>query len=148
MIFKVLPDAIIAWSDVWIGTALTSPLFTPGKLLIGLSPGHASAGSLLMALVWVYYAAQIFFSGAEFAQVCANRYGACIAPAAGAVALAGTERAPPPPAAGDPAGGAGARRRASPPRSRAGSASGTRPGGEPAYRGAGPSGNRRPGQSL
>ena len=33
-IYKVLPDAEVAWGDVWIGTAATAVLFTVGKLLI------------------------------------------------------------------------------------------------------------------
>ena len=39
MIFKLLPDARIAWSDVWIGAAIASLLFTIGKVLIGLYLG-------------------------------------------------------------------------------------------------------------
>ena len=44
-------------------------------------PGRASsstygaAGSLLVVLVWVYYSAQIFLYGAEFAKVYTRRYG-------------------------------------------------------------------------
>jgi len=84
-IYKVLPDAEIAWSDVWIGAAITSLLFVIGKLLIGLYIGHSSvastygaAGSLVVLLLWIYYSAQILFFGAEFAQVYANRYGSRI----------------------------------------------------------------------
>ena len=90
----------IAWSDVWIGSAVTALLFTVGKLLIGLYLGHASvgstfgaAGSLLVFLVWVYYSAQILFFGAEFTQVYARRYGSRIVPAEGAVALTEETRA-------------------------------------------------------
>ena len=35
MMSKLLPDAKIAWRDVWIGAGLTSLLFTIGKFLIG-----------------------------------------------------------------------------------------------------------------
>src|SRR4030095_10355510 len=35
LIYKVLPDAEIGWSDVFIGATITSLLFTIGKLLIG-----------------------------------------------------------------------------------------------------------------
>jgi membrane protein len=91
-IYKVLPDATVAWGDVWIGAAVTALLFTVGKLLIGLYLGHASvgstfgaAGSLLVFLVWVYYSAQILFFGAEFTQVYARKYGSRIQPAEGAV---------------------------------------------------------------
>jgi membrane protein len=82
LIFKLLPDADIAWKDVWVGAALTAVLFTIGKSLIGLYLGtstvgstYGAAGSLAVFLVWVYYSAQILFFGAEFTQVYANRYG-------------------------------------------------------------------------
>ncbi|MGZ8405943.1 MAG: YihY/virulence factor BrkB family protein [Nitrospira sp.] len=87
MIFKVLPDAHVAWSDVWIGAALTSLLFTIGKFAIGLYLGktdvgsaYGAAGSLVIVLIWVYYSAQILLFGAEFTQVYANKVGAGIAP--------------------------------------------------------------------
>jgi hypothetical protein len=35
MIFKLLPNVKIAWSDVWVGASLTSLLFTVGKVIIG-----------------------------------------------------------------------------------------------------------------
>ena len=35
-IFKVLPDAQVAWRDVWMGAVTTSVLFTVGKSFIGL----------------------------------------------------------------------------------------------------------------
>ena len=45
LIYKVLPDVEIAFSDVWIGAAMTSLLFTIGKSLIGLYLGTGSVGS-------------------------------------------------------------------------------------------------------
>ena len=76
IIYKVLPDAEIAWRDVWIGAGVTSFLFTIGQLLIGLYVGYSgaasaygAAGSLVILLLWVFYSAQIFFFGAEFTQV-------------------------------------------------------------------------------
>lgn len=87
MIFKVLPDAQVAWSHVWIGAALTALLFTVGKFAIGLYLGksdvgsaYGAAGSLVIVLVWVYYSAQILLFGAEFTQVYANNVGARIIP--------------------------------------------------------------------
>jgi membrane protein len=87
MIFKYLPDVKIAWSDVWLGALITAALFTIGKQVIGLYLGHSSmassygvAGSFVVLLVWVYYSAQIFFFGAEFTQVYANKYGSRIVP--------------------------------------------------------------------
>ena len=92
MIFKFLPDAKIAWRDVWIGAFLTALLFTVGKFALGLYLGKSSvassygaAGSLIVLLLWVYYSSQILFFGAEFTQVYANRFGSCVAPAENAV---------------------------------------------------------------
>lgn len=82
LIYKVVPDVSVAWSDVVIGAAMTSLLFTVGKLLIalylgksGLGSAYGAAGSLMVLLAWVYYSAQVFFLGAEFTQVYANTYG-------------------------------------------------------------------------
>ncbi|MGD9725308.1 MAG: YihY/virulence factor BrkB family protein [Nitrospiraceae bacterium] len=93
MMFKLLPDARIAWSDVWVGAAITALLFTIGKFLIGLYLGksdvgsaYGAAGSLVILLVWVYYSAQILLFGAEFTQVYANTSGARIVPTDQAVA--------------------------------------------------------------
>lgn len=33
MIFKILPDAKVAWKDVWLGALLTSLSFSAGKFL-------------------------------------------------------------------------------------------------------------------
>lgn len=98
--YKILPDATIAWNDVWIGAGITALLFTIGKWLLGLYLGIASvgsafgaAGSLVALLIWVYYSAQILFFGAEFTQVYAKRYGSRIQPAANAVGMSEVVRA-------------------------------------------------------
>ena len=82
MIFKIMPQARIAWRDVWVGAGVTAVLFEIGKTLISLYIGKSSvtssfaaAGSLVVLLVWVYYSAQIFLLGAEFTWVYANAYG-------------------------------------------------------------------------
>ncbi len=87
MIFKVLPDVEIHWSDVWMGALVTAVLFELGKYLIGLYLGNSSysstygaAGSLVILLLWVYYSAQIVFLGAEFTQVYSNKFGSGILP--------------------------------------------------------------------
>jgi membrane protein len=91
LMFKLLPDAVIAWKDVWLGAAITAALFTLGKFILGFYLGSSSAssafgaaGSLVILLLWVYYSAQIFFFGAEFTQVWANRFGSRVLPAADA----------------------------------------------------------------
>jgi membrane protein len=92
MMFKVLPDAEVAWRDVWVGAVLTALLFTIGKFVIGLYLGksdvgsaYGAAGSLVIILVWVYYSAQIVLFGAEFTQVYANQVGASIVPSKNAM---------------------------------------------------------------
>jgi membrane protein len=93
-IYKTVPDAEVAWGDVWIGGAVTSFLFTVGNLLIGLYLGrstvgsaYGAAGSLVAFLVWVYYSAQVIFFGAEFTQIYADKYGSTIQPKEGAVRI-------------------------------------------------------------
>ena len=94
MIFKFLPDAKVAWHDVWIGAFITAVLFTVGKLVLevylgksGVNSSYGAAGSLIVLLLWVYYSSQILFFGAEFTQVYANRFGSHVTPADNAVAV-------------------------------------------------------------
>jgi membrane protein len=82
VIYKFVPDVRIAWGDVWIGSAVTSLLFSIGKYFIGFYLGHSTvtsiygaAGSLVTLLLWVYYSSLMFFFGAELTQVYATRYG-------------------------------------------------------------------------
>jgi membrane protein len=86
LIYKILPDAKIDWSDVWIGSAITALLFLVGQALIGLylaRSGTVSAygvsGALLVLLLWIYYSAMILLFGAEFTKVYAQRRGTAIA---------------------------------------------------------------------
>ncbi|MBW8882576.1 MAG: YihY/virulence factor BrkB family protein [Asticcacaulis sp.] len=88
--FKVLPDTEVRWREAWVGGAVTAVLFAVGKSLIGLYLGrsafsstYGAAGSLIVLLVWIYYSAQIYFFGAEFAQVYGRR-GATTEPWTGA----------------------------------------------------------------
>lgn len=90
--FKVLPDAKIAWRSVWVGGIVTAVLFVLGKFLIGLyigqsNPGEAygAAGSLIVMLLWIYYSALIVLFGAEFTETWAEKRGEGIEPEAGAV---------------------------------------------------------------
>lgn len=87
LMFKMLPDAKIKWRDVWVGSLVTTALFTGGKFLIGLYLGNSSlntaygaAGSLVVILVWVYYSALIFLFGAELTFVYTKEAGSGIEP--------------------------------------------------------------------
>jgi membrane protein len=99
MIFRYLPDARIAWRDVWVGATLTAVLFVMGKFVLSLYLGSGAAGSaygaassLITLLLWIYYSAQILLFGAEFTQVYANTYGAHVEPQEHAVKVERTER--------------------------------------------------------
>ena len=91
-IFKVLPDAEIAWRDLWLGAALTAAFFTVGKLALAwylgraaTSSAHGAAGSFVLILLWVYYSSLILLFGASLTRVVARERGAAIRPAANAV---------------------------------------------------------------
>lgn len=86
LVLQYVPDARTAWRDIWAGAIITAALFTAGKLLIGLYLGKAGigsaygeAGSIVAVIVWVYYASQIFFFGAELAHVLAVNHRTTIA---------------------------------------------------------------------
>jgi membrane protein len=87
VIFKVLPDAIIAWKDAFIGAILTATLFLLGKFLIGYYVGklnlgltYGTAASIIIILLWVYYSAFILYYGAEFTKMYALQAGHGIRP--------------------------------------------------------------------
>lgn len=82
LIYRYVPEANVAWRDVWLGAAVTAVLFLIGRYLIGLylstagvGSGFGAAGSLVILLMWVYYSAQVFLLGAEFTWVYAQRFG-------------------------------------------------------------------------
>lgn len=72
-IFKVLPDARIAWREVWLGAFTTALLFSGGKAVVSIYLEHGgvqksygqAAGALIALIVWVYYSCIILFVGAE-----------------------------------------------------------------------------------
>jgi membrane protein len=100
LILKVLPDATVRWRDVWLGAAVTALLFTLGKYVLGLylargdvTSGYGAAGSLLVVLLWVYYASQILLFGAALTRAWAVCCGGGIQPTRNAVPLTAEDRA-------------------------------------------------------
>jgi membrane protein len=92
LIFKLLPDVLIAWRDAWFGGFVTAVLFNGGKFLIGfyiarssITSVYGAVGSLIIVLAWVYYSALILFFGAQMTRHFANRFGVKAKPIRGAI---------------------------------------------------------------
>jgi membrane protein len=87
LIFKVLPDVKIRWNYVWIGAVFTALLFEVGKFGLAFylgrestSSGFGAAGSVVLLLLWVYYASCILLFGAEFTKEYALAKGVRLVP--------------------------------------------------------------------
>jgi membrane protein len=75
-IFKYLPDRKIDWATARLGATITTILFFIGQyaitFYIGLSNTsnmYEAAGSVMVIMVWIFYASAIFYFGAQFTAV-------------------------------------------------------------------------------
>ena len=82
LLYRLLPETSVKWTDVVIGALVTSFLFELGKQVVAAYLGRATtrsaygaAGSLIVVTGWVYYCAQLFYLGAETTKVYAKRFG-------------------------------------------------------------------------
>ncbi len=80
LLYHYLPDRRVRWRQAWIGAAITTVLFLLGRWVIAwylarAAPGSAygSMGALVIMLVWMYYAALVFFAGALVTAVIDER---------------------------------------------------------------------------
>jgi membrane protein len=85
--FRLLPDVVIKWTDVWVGAWFTAILVGLGTIPIGwfignfgVASAYGAAGSLVVILLWIYYSSHIFFFGAEFTRSWATHYGRGVRP--------------------------------------------------------------------
>ena len=92
MLFKYLPDAKVRWRDTWVGAFVTALLFSVGKIGISFYLGSSdagnlydAAGSLIVLMLWVFYASVIFFFGAVFTYQWALNHQRTISPTGYAV---------------------------------------------------------------
>lgn len=99
VIFKVLPDAIIRWRDVFVGALFTAVLFLIGKFAIAfylsqstVTSSYGAAGSIIVILLWVYYSAIILYFGAVFTRIYAQVKGCEIYPSNYAVFIVEKEK--------------------------------------------------------
>jgi membrane protein len=93
VIFKVLPDGVVSWKNVIVGSLVTTLLFLLGKFAISyyISKSHVgsmygTAGALVVLLLWIYYSSVIVYFGAEFTQAYSVYSGHPVKPAKYAVA--------------------------------------------------------------
>ncbi len=77
--FRYLPDVRLKWNEIWLGALLTAGFFLVGKNLLNffvsrneVTDLYAAAGSILIMLLWVYYAMAIILFGASFTFTRAN----------------------------------------------------------------------------
>ena len=82
LIYKVLPGRHIPFGDVLLGALITAVLFEAGKFVIGMYIGKSAiaskfgaAGTVVVAIMWVYYSSQIFFFGSEFTHAYSVAHG-------------------------------------------------------------------------
>ncbi|MFB2979278.1 YihY/virulence factor BrkB family protein [Microseira sp. BLCC-F43] len=101
MIYTILPDAEIAWRDTVVGAIITALLFLVGQFLFGLflrqtnyGSAYGVAGSFVIVITWVFYAAQILLLGAEFTKVYAKQRGSPIVPSEYAIHFDRTHQNP------------------------------------------------------
>lgn len=87
-IYKFMPDAEIRLKDVLAGAAFTALLFLLSEAAVGYyfgrsDPGstYGAAGSLVLIMLWVFYAGLILLFGAQFTRHYADQYGVEIKPA-------------------------------------------------------------------
>ncbi len=80
LLYHYLPDRRVRWRQALLGGAITAALFVLGRWAIGFYLAHASPGSaygsmgtLVLLLVWMYYAAMVFFTGALLTAVIDER---------------------------------------------------------------------------
>src|SRR3546814_12548939 len=76
LMYHYLPDRSVGWRRALGGGAATALLFLLGRAAIAWYLGHAdpgsaygSMGTIVLALVWIYYAALIVFVGALLTAV-------------------------------------------------------------------------------
>ncbi len=87
-IFKLLPDAKIAWRDVWLGAGAAAVMVNIGKIVLGsyLTRGGVTqhytnaAGAMIALLFWVFYSCFVLYLGAELAQMVAKAKGRPVQP--------------------------------------------------------------------
>ncbi|MCB0192008.1 MAG: YihY/virulence factor BrkB family protein [Anaerolineae bacterium] len=82
LMFRLVPDVSLPWSDLWVGALVTAILMMVGIWGINLyftisdvGSTAGTAGAIVLLLLGSYYAAQVFLFGASFAGAYALNFG-------------------------------------------------------------------------
>lgn len=80
MVYRAMPATDASWADVWPGAVVAAPMFAAGNYALSfylgtsaLGSAYGAAGSLVVFLLWIYFAAMVFFYGAEVSSIYAGR---------------------------------------------------------------------------
>lgn len=90
LIYKILPDAKLAWRSAFMGGVMATVFFKTGEQVLNLyfelaepESSFGAAGSLVLLMLWVSYSCMILFMGAEFSKEYQKaKYSATIKPSA------------------------------------------------------------------
>jgi membrane protein len=82
LMYKLIPSVPTSWRDIWAGAAIAGLGFTISRYFITLYlrqsvlvPTYGAASSLVVLLIWVYFATMIILYGAAFTRAFAYRLG-------------------------------------------------------------------------
>lgn len=80
--YRFIPRNRACWGDVWIGGFVAGLGVSSAKYLlsqyfskINVAGAYGPAGALVVVLLWIYYASQIYFFGAELVFTYSHLYG-------------------------------------------------------------------------
>jgi membrane protein len=92
LLFKILPDVRLEWSDVWRGALFTAILFVAGQYLITMyltrvapESTYGAAGALVLVLLWVYFSSLILYFGTAMTKVAIVHRDGVVVPTVAAV---------------------------------------------------------------
>ncbi|MBW4462305.1 MAG: YihY/virulence factor BrkB family protein [Nodosilinea sp. WJT8-NPBG4] len=82
-LFRILPSIKLSWKDIWPGALLTTLLLAGLQWLVSNSVislgsrfvSYSVVGSVMILMLWIFLACQIFFAGCEFSFVYAHLFG-------------------------------------------------------------------------
>jgi len=72
IMYKVLPDAKVAWRDIWLGAAVSTGLISFLTAMVGvyialaaITSVYGAVGTLIALMLWIYFSAMAFLFGAQ-----------------------------------------------------------------------------------